>query len=144
MMAAPRTAQKYTPVYPWPGMWGTSAASRRDQGVVSVGVEGEGEAAMAAAATATVAAAEAAAAMEAAAEAAGGKVITHVYVSCKPGTEEDFVAASLANAVSSVLEPDNLRFDILRNVDDPTKFVLVEAGALQSFPKPLFAQLQHF
>ena len=32
MMAAPRTAQKYTPVYPWPGMWGTSAASRRDQG----------------------------------------------------------------------------------------------------------------
>jgi len=54
-----------------------------------VGVEGEGEALTAAAAAAgaveAAAAMAAAAEAEAAKEAKGGKVITHVYVSCKPG-----------------------------------------------------------
>jgi quinol monooxygenase YgiN len=55
-------------------------------------------------------------------------------VALQRGTEEDFIAASLANAVCSVLEPDNLRFDILRNAEDPTKFVLVEVYASPDGP----------
>mgnify|MGYP003312848898 FL=1 len=54
------------------------------------------------------------------------KVITHVHVSCVPGTEDAFAEASTANAASSVLEPGNLRFDVLRAADDPRAFLLVE------------------
>mmetsp|Transcript_438 Transcript_438/g.972 ORF Transcript_438/g.972 Transcript_438/m.972 type:complete len:173 (+) Transcript_438:92-610(+) len=50
----------------------------------------------------------------------------HVFVSVKPGTEDDFLAASLANARASSLEPGIARFDIIQQEDDPTKFVLVE------------------
>ena len=56
------------------------------------------------------------------------EVITHVYCTVKPGMEDEFTECSIANAASSVLEPDNLRFDVLRNAADPTKFMLVEAG----------------
>jgi len=49
-----------------------------------------------------------------------------VYVSCKPGTEEGFKAASLDNAKNSVQEEGIARFDCVQNVDDPSKFVLVE------------------
>ena len=52
--------------------------------------------------------------------------VTLVHVSAKPGTEEAFVAASLANATNSVEEPDNCRFDCLQDLDDPSRFVLVE------------------
>ena len=54
------------------------------------------------------------------------KVITHVHVSCVPGSEDAFAEASTANAASSVLEPGNLRFDVLRAEDDPCAFLLVE------------------
>jgi len=49
-----------------------------------------------------------------------------VYVSCKPGTEDAFKAASLENAKNSVQEEGVARFDCVQNLDDPTKFVLVE------------------
>ena len=41
--------------------------------------------------------------------------IAHVHVHVKPGMEDEFVDACVANAASSVLEPDNLRFDVLRS-----------------------------
>ena len=53
-------------------------------------------------------------------------MITHVHVSCVPGTEDAFAEASIANAASSVLEPGNLRFDVLRAADDARAFLLVE------------------
>jgi autoinducer 2-degrading protein len=40
---------------------------------------------------------------------------------------EDFIAATIANHKKSVKEPGNLRFDILRDSEDPAKFVLYEA-----------------
>ena len=35
----------------------------------------------------------------------------------------------MANAAASVLEPGNLRFDVLRDAEDPTRFLLVEVYA---------------
>jgi quinol monooxygenase YgiN len=39
---------------------------------------------------------------------------------------EAFKAASLANARASVREPGIVRFDVVQQQDDPTRFVLVE------------------
>mmetsp|Transcript_5893 Transcript_5893/g.14759 ORF Transcript_5893/g.14759 Transcript_5893/m.14759 type:complete len:171 (-) Transcript_5893:353-865(-) len=50
----------------------------------------------------------------------------HVFVSVKPGAEDDFLVASLANARASSLESGIARFDVIQQEDDPTKFVLVE------------------
>ena len=50
----------------------------------------------------------------------------HVFVTVKPGTEDDFLSASLANARASSQEPGIARFDVIQQEDDPTKFVLVE------------------
>lgn len=52
---------------------------------------------------------------------------TIVQVSCKPGTEDQFVECTLKNQKGVLAnEPDNIRFDILQQVEDPTKFVLFE------------------
>jgi quinol monooxygenase YgiN len=48
----------------------------------------------------------------------------HVYV--KPEHIEAFKAASLENAGSTILEPGNLRFDVLQQTDDPQRFLLYE------------------
>lgn len=50
----------------------------------------------------------------------------HVYVHTKPGQEAGFIEASLHNASNSVQEKGIARFDVLQQLDDPTKFVLVE------------------
>jgi len=50
----------------------------------------------------------------------------HVFVTCKPGTENAFQAASLSNARASSQEPGIARFDVIQQLDDPCKFVLVE------------------
>ena len=52
--------------------------------------------------------------------------VTLVSVDVTPGDEEDFASESIANALASVEEPDNCRFDVLRAVEDPSKFLLVE------------------
>ena len=38
-----------------------------------------------------------------------------------------FVDATWANAAASVHEPGNIRFDVLRSAEDPTRFLLYEA-----------------
>jgi len=151
MMATPRSARKYVPVYPWPGLWGTAAASRRAREADEARPDdaasraAEKDALNEKASTfltldATDADADALGAAYANADAPGDgfdidslidsfgdtKVITHVHVSCVPGTEDAFAEASTANAASSVLEPGNLRFDVLRAADDPRAFLLVE------------------
>lgn len=51
-------------------------------------------------------------------------VIVHCHV--KPGYEQAFAEAALANARASVREPGVERFDVLSREDDPTRFTLVE------------------
>jgi autoinducer 2-degrading protein len=51
-------------------------------------------------------------------------VLVHVHV--KPEYVEAFTAASLDNARNSVQEPGIARFDVIQQVDDPTRFILVE------------------
>eukprot|EP01064_Diplonema_japonicum_P020622 TRINITY_DN30221_c0_g1_i1.p2 TRINITY_DN30221_c0_g1~~TRINITY_DN30221_c0_g1_i1.p2 ORF type:complete len:103 (+),score=18.05 TRINITY_DN30221_c0_g1_i1:46-354(+) len=54
-------------------------------------------------------------------------VIVSVWV--KPGMEEAFIKATLANAKCSVKEEGNLRFDFMQEKDDRCKFTLVEVYA---------------
>lgn len=62
--------------------------------------------------------------------------IVHVHVHVKPEYVAEFSAASLENARNSVQEPGVARFDVIQEMDDPTRFVLVEVyrsveGAVQ-------------
>ena len=52
--------------------------------------------------------------------------IVHVFVTVKPDVIDDFTTASLANAKASILEAGIARFDVVQQMDDPTRFVLVE------------------
>ncbi len=52
--------------------------------------------------------------------------VVHVYVHVKPGSVDAFKEASLENASNSVQEPGIARFDVIQQLDDPTRFVLVE------------------
>ncbi len=56
----------------------------------------------------------------------GTLLVVHVHARVKPGSEEAFRAASLANAEASRREPGVLRFDLLADREDPRHFVLVE------------------
>ena len=49
-----------------------------------------------------------------------------VYVHVLPESIEAFRAASLANAAASIGEPGVVRFDVLQETADPTRFVLFE------------------
>src|SRR5215216_4860591 len=52
--------------------------------------------------------------------------IVHVHVHVKPQFIESFKQATLENATKSAQESGNVRFDVLQQSEDPTKFVLVE------------------
>ncbi len=53
-------------------------------------------------------------------------LIVHVIVHVKEGQVEGFKEASAENARQSVQEPGIARFDVIQQLDDPTRFVLVE------------------
>jgi len=53
-------------------------------------------------------------------------LIVHVFVHVRPESADAFAAATLANARASVQEPGVVRFDVMRQADDPTRFLLVE------------------
>jgi (4S)-4-hydroxy-5-phosphonooxypentane-2,3-dione isomerase len=53
--------------------------------------------------------------------------VTLVHVRVRPERVEAFIDATRANHEASIREPGNLRFDVLRAADDPTRFVLYEA-----------------
>lgn len=53
-------------------------------------------------------------------------LIVHVFVHVKPNAVDAFSAATLENARNSVEEPGVVRFDVIQQEDDPTRFVLVE------------------
>lgn len=52
--------------------------------------------------------------------------IVHVNVKAKDDCVEAFRDATLENARQSIQEPGIARFDVIQQVDDPTRFVLVE------------------
>jgi autoinducer 2-degrading protein len=52
--------------------------------------------------------------------------IVHVHVQVKPESVDAFRRATLENARNSVQEPGIARFDVIQQLDDPTRFVLVE------------------
>ncbi len=54
-------------------------------------------------------------------------VVTCVHVHVKEEFAEAFVVATTANHLESVKEPGNLRFDFLRQADDPNRFMIYEA-----------------
>ena len=54
-------------------------------------------------------------------------IVTCVYIHVKPGSEDDFIKASEANHLESVKEAGNIRFDLIRQADDPASFMFYEA-----------------
>jgi autoinducer 2-degrading protein len=52
--------------------------------------------------------------------------VTLVHCHVKPEHADDFADACRANCEASSREPGNVRFDLLRLADDPTRFVLYE------------------
>lgn len=52
--------------------------------------------------------------------------IAHVFVHVKSDQIDAFEAATVANARNSVQESGIARFDVVQQLDDPTRFVLVE------------------
>ncbi|KYF73779.1 putative quinol monooxygenase [Sorangium cellulosum] len=53
-------------------------------------------------------------------------LIVHVHVHVKPERVDAFRQATIENARESVKEPGIARFDVGQDLDDPTRFVLVE------------------
>ena len=70
-------------------------------------------------------------------------LVVHVSVQVKPGTEEAFKEASLANARASAKEEGVSRFDVLQQIDDPTKFTLVEVFKTADAPA-LHKETEHY
>jgi len=54
-------------------------------------------------------------------------IVTIVNVYVKPEYIEDFIKITIENHFGSIKEPGNLRFDVIQNSEDPTRFVLYEA-----------------
>lgn len=52
--------------------------------------------------------------------------IVHVHIDVKPAFVDDFIEATIENARNSLREPGIARFDFVQDLDDPTKFVLIE------------------
>ncbi len=59
----------------------------------------------------------------------------HVHVHVKPGFEEPFLEATLANARQSLAEPGIARFDVGRSPEDPRRFLLVEVYRTPEAPR---------
>ncbi len=52
--------------------------------------------------------------------------IACVHVHVKPENCDSFIEATLENARNTVREPGALRFDVIRQADDPNRFILYE------------------
>ncbi len=54
-------------------------------------------------------------------------IVTCVHVIVKSENIQDFIEAMRENHRGSVLEPGNMRFDVLQQADDPCRFMIYEA-----------------
>jgi len=59
-------------------------------------------------------------------------LVVQVFIKVKPQSVEAFKAASMENAAHSIREPGCARFDVIQQLDDPTRFVLYEAYRSQA------------
>ncbi len=53
-------------------------------------------------------------------------IMVHVYAHIKPEFVEAFKAACIENGSHSIQEPGIARFDVIQQVDDPNRFMLIE------------------
>jgi quinol monooxygenase YgiN len=53
-------------------------------------------------------------------------LIVHVHIQVKPQFIEEFIRATNENAKKSRNEPGIARFDFIQQIDDPSRFILVE------------------
>jgi len=60
--------------------------------------------------------------------------VVQVHVRVKPEMVEAFREATMENARQSLQEPGVARFDVLQQVDDPTRFILLEAYRTDEAP----------
>lgn len=49
-----------------------------------------------------------------------------VYLTVKPDHVDEFIAATIENATNTRREPGVVRFDLIQQFDDPTRFTLIE------------------
>ncbi|HEY9703649.1 MAG TPA: antibiotic biosynthesis monooxygenase, partial [Allocoleopsis sp.] len=54
-------------------------------------------------------------------------IVTIVHVKVKPEHIQDFIAATQLNHQNSIQEVENMRFDVLQDPKDESKFILYEA-----------------
>ena len=54
-------------------------------------------------------------------------IVTCVNVQVKEEYIDHFIAVTVENHNKSILEPGNLRFDVLQSINDPSRFTLYEA-----------------
>lgn len=57
--------------------------------------------------------------------------IVQVFIHVKPDKAAEFEAITIENARQSVKEPLIARFDLIRQADDPTRYVLLEVYRAQ-------------
>jgi len=60
--------------------------------------------------------------------------IVHVHVNVKPEYIEAFKQATIENASNSVQEEGIARFDVIQQLDDPAKFILIEVYRTAAAP----------
>jgi (4S)-4-hydroxy-5-phosphonooxypentane-2,3-dione isomerase len=70
-------------------------------------------------------------------------VIVHVYCRVEPEHVEAFRQASLENARDSLKEPGVARFDLIQEVEDPTRFALLEVYRTEADP-PRHKETAHY
>jgi autoinducer 2-degrading protein len=61
-------------------------------------------------------------------------LIVQVHVHVKEDSIEAFKQASVENAQNSVKEPGIARFDVIQQIDDPSRFVLIEVYRTDEAP----------
>jgi quinol monooxygenase YgiN len=61
-------------------------------------------------------------------------LVVHVHVHVKSECVDAFITSTRLNALASLEEPGIARFDVIQQVDDPTRFVLVEAYKTAAAP----------
>ena len=59
-------------------------------------------------------------------------IVTIVHIKVVPDYIDSFIQASTENHLESVKETGNIRFDLLRSDDNPSRFVLYEAYESES------------
>jgi autoinducer 2-degrading protein len=57
----------------------------------------------------------------------GAMYIAHIHAHVKPECVEAFREATIENARESLREPGMARFDVLQQIDDPARFIFIEA-----------------